>query len=230
MILGEVICAQHGLTQLRIAETEKYAHVTFFFNGGREEPFPGEERRAGAVAREVATYDLKPEMSAPEVVADGSSQAIDSGKYDFVLVNFANPDMVGHTGILTAAIKAVEAVDRLPRAHHRCAARAANGALVDHRRPRQLRDDARRDTAQPHTAHTTNPVPLIVVDERYKGARSRPADACATSRRRCSRSWGCPRPPKWKATRSSDLSSSARDFSAIFFSRDTQLPPRFHEK
>ena len=103
--------AEQGLTQFRTAETEKYAHVTFFFNGGREVVFPGEERRLVPSPREVATYDLKPEMSAPRGHRRRSCRRSTAGKYDFVLVNFANPDMVGHTGMLDAAIKAVRVVD-----------------------------------------------------------------------------------------------------------------------
>ena len=108
-ILGEVI-SWAGLRQLRIAETEKYAHVTFFFNGGNETPFPGEDRVLIPSPKEVATYDLKPSMSAPEV-ADTVVERIKSGVYDLIVLNFANPDMVGHTGILKAAIAAMETVD-----------------------------------------------------------------------------------------------------------------------
>src|SRR6185312_7489400 len=107
-ILGEIV-AGAGRTQLRTAETEKYPHVTYFFNGGREEPFPGEDRIM-VPSPKVATYDLQPEMSAPELT-DKVVAAIDSGKYDLIVLNYANPDMVGHTGSLPAAIKAVETVD-----------------------------------------------------------------------------------------------------------------------
>ena len=107
-ILGEVV-ANAGRTQLRMAETEKYPHVTYFLNGGREEPYAGEDRIM-VPSPKVATYDLQPEMSAPELTAK-AVEAIDSGKYDMIVLNFANPDMVGHTGSLPAAIKAVEAVD-----------------------------------------------------------------------------------------------------------------------
>ena len=149
-ILGEVV-ADAGRTQLRTAETEKYPHVTYFLNGGREEPFPGEDRIM-VPSPKVATYDLQPEMSAPELT-DKVVAAIDSGKYDLIVLNYANPDMVGHTGSLPAAIKAVETVDtglgRIADAIER-----AGGALRRHRRPRQLRDDARsRDRRAAHRAH-----------------------------------------------------------------------------
>lgn len=162
---GEYLAA-HGKTQLRTAETEKYAHVTFFFNGGIEEPNPGEERIL-VKSPKVATYDLQPEMSAYQV-ADGLVDAIKSGKYDVIIVNFANPDMVGHTGIENAAVKAVEAVDE-------CVGRAvaaikeADGQMficADHGNAEQLLD---YETGAPFTAHTTNPVPFILVnyDEAY---------------------------------------------------------------
>ncbi len=169
-ILGEVI-AERGLKQFRSAETEKYAHVTFFFNGGREEPFVGEERRLVPSPRDVATYDLKPAMSAASV-ADGVVEAIDSERFAFVLVNFANPDMVGHTGVLPAAISAIDVIDdcigRLI-----AAARAHDTAVVitaDHGNCETMLDEH----GQPHTAHTTNPVPLLVVDERFVGATLKP--------------------------------------------------------
>ena len=159
-ILGEVL-SEAGRKQLRIAETEKYAHVTFFFNGGVEEPFKGEDRIL-VPSPKVATYDLKPEMSAPEVT-DKLVAAIEAGTYDFILVNYANGDMVGHTGDFDAAVKAVEAVDQ-------CLARlekavvAAGGTLLitaDHGNVELMRDYAHN---QPHTAHTTNLVPLIMVN------------------------------------------------------------------
>jgi 2,3-bisphosphoglycerate-independent phosphoglycerate mutase len=158
-ILGEV-AANAGRTQLRTAETEKYPHVTYFLNGGREQPFPGEDRIM-VPSPKVATYDLQPEMSAPELT-DKVVAAIDSGKYDLIVLNYANPDMVGHTGSLRAAIKAVETVDaglgRIADAITR-----AGGALVvtaDHGNCELMRDP---ETGGPHTAHTTNPVPVIVV-------------------------------------------------------------------
>jgi len=165
MILGEYL-AQNGLAQFRTAETEKYAHVTFFFNGGREEPFPREERRMVPSPKDVATYDLKPAMSA-EDVADGVVRAIDSEAYAFVLVNFANPDMVGHTGVLPAAISAVDTIDHcIGRIIN--SARAHDTAVVitaDHGNCETMVDE----NGHPHTAHTTNPVPFIVADERQKG-------------------------------------------------------------
>ena len=157
---GEYLAA-HGLKQLRLAETEKYAHVTFFFNGGIEEPNEGEERIL-VNSPKVATYDLQPEMSAPEVGAK-LVEAIKSDKYDVIIVNFANSDMVGHTGIEAAAIKAVEAVDK-------CigdavdAIKEVNGQMficADHGNAEQLVD---YKTGEPFTAHTTNPVPFILVN------------------------------------------------------------------
>jgi 2,3-bisphosphoglycerate-independent phosphoglycerate mutase len=165
------ILARHGKTQFRCAETEKYAHVTYFFNGGREEPFTGEERQLIPSPRDVKTYDEKPEMSEPKV-ADAASSAIRSGKYDFVLVNFANPDMVGHTGKLEPAIRAVEAVDSGIGAIV-AAARAVGGAVIstaDHGNCELMRDLV---TGGPHTAHTVNPVPLLYVNDRDKGATLR---------------------------------------------------------
>jgi 2,3-bisphosphoglycerate-independent phosphoglycerate mutase len=156
--LGEWVAAR-GLTQFRLAETEKYPHVTFFLNGGREAPFPGEDRHM-APSPKVATYDLKPEMSAPEV-ADHLAAAIRKG-YDLIVVNFANPDMVGHTGDLAAAIAACEAVDAgLGRALG--ALQAMGGAMIvtaDHGNCETMVDPV---TGGPHTAHTTNPVPVILV-------------------------------------------------------------------
>jgi 2,3-bisphosphoglycerate-independent phosphoglycerate mutase len=157
---GEVV-SEAGLRQLRIAETEKYAHVTFFFNGGREEPFPGEERIL-VPSPKVATYDLKPEMSAPEVT-DRLVEAIESGRFDAVVLNYANADMVGHSGDLAAAIKAVEAVDACLGRLDAAVERAGGSLLItaDHGNAEMMRDPK---TGQPHTAHTTNPVPLVLVN------------------------------------------------------------------
>lgn len=156
--LGEWVAAQ-GLRQFRLAETEKYPHVTFFLNGGRETPFPGEDRYMAPSPR-VATYDLAPEMSAAEVT-DRLVQAIGQG-YDLIVVNYANPDMVGHTGSLPAAIAACQAVDRgLGRAL--AALDRAGGAMIvtaDHGNCEVMVDPV---TGGPHTAHTTNPVPVILV-------------------------------------------------------------------
>ncbi len=171
-IFPEVL-AGAGLTQFRCAETEKYAHVTYFFNGGREEPFAGEDRQMIPSPKDVPTYDRKPEMAAAEVtrvVVD----AIRSAKYDFVLVNFANPDMVGHTGSLDAAIRAVEAVDAGVGAIVE-AARAQGGAVIitaDHGNCELMKDPA---TGQPHTSHTLNPVPVIYVNDRDPHAALRPS-------------------------------------------------------
>ena len=158
-VLGEVT-AKAGRTQLRMAETEKYPHVTYFLNGGREEPY-GEEARIMVASPKVATYDLQPEMSAPELT-DKAVEAIGSGKYDLIVLNYANADMVGHTGSLPAATKAVEAVDaglgRLAEA-----VQAVGGAMLvtaDHGNAEMMRDP---ETGGPHTAHTTNPVPLLLL-------------------------------------------------------------------
>ena len=159
---GEVV-ADAGLTQLRIAETEKYAHVTFFFSGGREAPFPGEERVL-IPSPKVATYDLQPQMSCPEVTAR-LVEAIDARRYDVIVCNIANPDMVGHTGVLAAAVAAAEAVDAALGAVADAVTRAG-GALVvtaDHGNLELMRDPA---TGQPHTAHTVGPVPLVYLGPR----------------------------------------------------------------
>ncbi len=159
-LVGEVI-ANAGLTQLRTAETEKYPHVTFFFNGGHEQPLRGEDRRV-VPSPKVATYDLQPEMSAP-AVCDVLCDALANRTHDFMLCNFANTDMVGHTGSLPAAIKAVETVDAcLGRVLEAAAAGGARLIITaDHGNADVMVDPV---THQPHTAHTTNPVPLVVLD------------------------------------------------------------------
>lgn len=167
-ILGEVV-SQAGLEQLRIAETEKYAHVTFFFNNGVEEPFPGEDRVLIPSPREVPTYDHKPEMSALQLT-DELVARIRGGAYAFILVNFANPDMVGHTGILGAAVKAVETIDRcLERVTAEVLA-AGGQALItaDHGNCELMVDP---ETGEPHTAHTTNAVPIYWVTRTTAGRR-----------------------------------------------------------
>ncbi len=157
-LLGQIV-AGAGRTQLRMAETEKYPHVTYFLNGGEETPNPGEDRIM-VPSPKVATYDLQPEMSAP-ALADKAVAQITSGKYDMIILNFANPDMVGHTGILSAAIKAVETVDAgLGRIADAVAAQG--GALLvtaDHGNCELMRDPV---TGGPHTSHTTNPVPVLL--------------------------------------------------------------------
>jgi 2,3-bisphosphoglycerate-independent phosphoglycerate mutase len=173
-ILADVL-ASRGLTQFRCAETEKYAHVTFFFNGGVEAPFAGETRALVPSPKEVATYDLKPEMSAVEV-AEKVLARLRGHDDDFVLVNFANPDMVGHTGVLEAAIAAAEVVDA--QVARLCDAVLAKGgaAIVtaDHGNSEQMRDPV---TGEPHTAHTLNPVPLILVDDARRDVRLRDGGA-----------------------------------------------------
>ncbi len=158
MGLGETV-AKAGRTQLRMAETEKYPHVTYFFSGGREEPYEGEDRIL-VPSPKVATYDLQPEMSAPELTTK-AVDAIESGEYDLIILNYANPDMVGHTGNLAAAMKAVETVDtglgRLAEA-----VLSMDGSLLvtaDHGNAELMRDPV---TGNPHTAHTTNPVPVFL--------------------------------------------------------------------
>ena len=159
-VLGEVV-ANAGRAQLRMAETEKYPHVTYFLDGGEERPYPGRDC-IFVPSPKVATYDLQPEMSAPELT-DKAVSAIESGHYDLIVLNYANPDMVGHTGSLLAAIKAVETVDAgLGRIT--AAVRKAGGALLviaDHGNCEVMRDPK---TGEPHTAHTTNPVPVILVN------------------------------------------------------------------
>jgi len=161
-VLGEYLAA-NGKTQLRIAETEKYAHVTFFFSGGREEPFPGEERIL-IPSPKVATYDLQPEMSAPEVT-DRIVDAIGHQRYDVIVVNYANGDMVGHSGIMEAAIKAVEYLDVCVGRIAEALEKVGGEALVtaDHGNVEQMTDD---HTGQAHTAHTSEPVPFIYIGKR----------------------------------------------------------------
>ncbi|MGL6119969.1 MAG: 2,3-bisphosphoglycerate-independent phosphoglycerate mutase, partial [Fusobacteriaceae bacterium] len=164
---GEIISAA-GLTQLRTAETEKYAHVTFFFNGGKEVAYKNEDRIL-VNSPKVATYDLQPEMSAEELT-QSTLNAIDSDKYDVIIINYANPDMVGHTGIMYAAIKAVKEIDS-------CVKRVVNKMLekdgtvlitADHGNIELMEDP---ETHVPYTAHTTNKVPFILVSEKYKNAK-----------------------------------------------------------
>ncbi|MBE6053178.1 MAG: phosphoglycerate mutase (2,3-diphosphoglycerate-independent), partial [Clostridium sartagoforme] len=163
--LGEYV-SNKGLNQLRIAETEKYAHVTFFFNGGVEKENPGEDR-ALIASPKVATYDLKPEMSAYEVTDELISR-LDSDKYDMVILNYANPDMVGHTGVMEAAVKAIETVDE-------CLGRVADKVLekdgtlfitADHGNAETMIDFS---TGNPFTAHTTDPVPFVWVSNNTEG-------------------------------------------------------------
>ncbi|HLF14766.1 MAG TPA: 2,3-bisphosphoglycerate-independent phosphoglycerate mutase [Bacteroidota bacterium] len=167
--LGEILSGL-GLRQLHVAETEKYAHVTFFFNGGREEPFPGEDRILVPSPRGVPTYDMKPEMSAPEIT-DKTVGAIGSGVYDFIVMNYANADMVGHSGKMDATVHAVEVLDG-------CLARVVPAAreagfttiiTADHGNADMMEDGS----GGPHTAHTTNRVPFIVVSDRKRYAMRR---------------------------------------------------------
>jgi 2,3-bisphosphoglycerate-independent phosphoglycerate mutase len=164
-ILGQVV-SDTGLKQLRIAETEKYAHVTYFFSGGREEPFPGEDRRLIPSPREVATYDQKPEMSAIEVTQEVLKR-LDSDAYDLIILNFANMDMVGHTGDLTAAVKACETVDRCVGQIVAKLQEKQWSAMItaDHGNAEKMIDD----DGNPHTAHTVGRVNCILVDDDLKG-------------------------------------------------------------
>jgi 2,3-bisphosphoglycerate-independent phosphoglycerate mutase len=164
-VLGDYV-AKHHLTQLRIAETEKYAHVTFFFSGGREELFPGEERILVA-SPDVATYDLKPEMSARELT-DKLVDAITCGKYDLIVCNYANGDMVGHTGVYDAAVKAVEVLDeclgRVEQALHKVGGQAL--ITADHGNCELMLD---YESGQHHTQHTTDLVPLVYIGPKQLG-------------------------------------------------------------
>jgi len=157
--LGEIV-SKAGLKQLRIAETEKYPHVTFFFNGGREEPFKGEERIL-VPSPKVATYDMKPEMSAFEVT-DKVVAAIDADTFDLIILNYANPDMVGHTGVLPAAIKAIEAIDKCLGRLLKAVEKRGGVVLLtaDHGNSEVMVDET---TKGPHTAHTLNPVPIMLI-------------------------------------------------------------------
>ncbi len=161
-VLGEYL-ADNGKTQLRIAETEKYAHVTFFFSGGREEPFKGEERIL-IPSPKVATYDLQPEMNAP-LVTDKIVEAIENQRFDVIVVNYANGDMVGHSGVMEAAVKAVECLDTCVGRIVDALEKVGGEALItaDHGNCEQMEDAA---TGQAHTAHTTEPVPFIYVGKR----------------------------------------------------------------
>jgi 2,3-bisphosphoglycerate-independent phosphoglycerate mutase len=161
-VLGEYL-AKNGKTQLRIAETEKYAHVTFFFSGGREEPFEGEERIL-IPSPNVATYDLQPEMSAPEVT-ERIVEAIEQQRHDVIIVNYANGDMVGHTGVFEAAVKAVECLDACIGRIVAALDKVGGEALItaDHGNVEQMEDLM---TGQAHTAHTCEPVPFIYVGKR----------------------------------------------------------------
>lgn len=164
-ILGEVLSV-HGVKQLRIAETEKYAHVTFFFNGGQEPPYLLEDRILIPSPRDVATYDKKPEMSAREIT-DNLVKHITAQQYGFILANYANPDMVGHTGVIEAGVKAVEVIDECLGRVLKAAQEGGTVVLItaDHGNIEMLADTS---TGQPHTAHTTNPVPFIIVKKNAK--------------------------------------------------------------
>lgn len=190
--LGEYLAAC-GIRQLRIAETEKYAHLTFFFNGGIETPNPGENRILVPSPR-VATYDLEPQMSAGEICSR-AMQALDEGSHDIIMINFANPDMVGHTGVLPAAVEAVRTVDC-------CVGRLVGrllelgGAAIitaDHGNAEQMSDG---DEEHPHTAHTVNRVPLVLASQAYQGRRLRSGGALQDVAPTLLELLGLPRPPE----------------------------------
>jgi 2,3-bisphosphoglycerate-independent phosphoglycerate mutase len=160
------VLAEAQVRNLRVAETEKYAHVTYFLNGGVEKPFPYEERLL-IPSSKVATYDLEPEMRARDI-AQRAAEAIAGGKFAVIVMNFANPDMVGHTGNMGATVRAVDATDTALGVVLDALERAGGVALItsDHGNAEFMADPA---TGQPHTAHTTNPVPLILYDPKFQG-------------------------------------------------------------
>jgi 2,3-bisphosphoglycerate-independent phosphoglycerate mutase len=192
-ILGEVL-ADRGITQLRTAETEKIAHVTYFFDGGAEVTFPGEEKRLVPSNRDVATYDLAPEMSAA-AITDGVVEALRPGGPTFILVNYANPDMVGHTGKLAPAVSAIETIDAcMGRVIE--AARAVDAAVfitADHGNCETMVDPT---TGQPHTAHTTNPVPFLAVGPKLAGRKLRKGGRLADVAPTLLQYMGLPQPPE----------------------------------
>jgi 2,3-bisphosphoglycerate-independent phosphoglycerate mutase len=213
-VLGQVV-ADAGRTQLRMAETEKYPHVTYFLNGGEEEPYRGEDRIM-IPSPKVATYDLKPEMSAPELT-DRAVEAIGSGRYDLIVLNYANPDMVGHTGSLGAAVKAVETVDTALGRIAEAITKAGGALLVtaDHGNCELMRDP---DTGGPHTSHTTNPVPVLLLGAGNASlAAGRLADVAPT----LLELMGLPQPVEMtgrsllRATRANDQISLSPNTSAI---------------
>ncbi|MDH4226394.1 MAG: 2,3-bisphosphoglycerate-independent phosphoglycerate mutase [Deltaproteobacteria bacterium] len=167
-ILGEVL-SRNGIKQFRVSETEKYAHVTFFFNGGVEKPFDGEDRLLIPSVKDVPTYDLKPEMRAKEI-ADAAAEKIRQGGYGFILINFANGDMVGHTGVMDAAVRACEAVDNAVGTVTEASRENGFAVIItsDHGNVEQLVDYS---TGEPHTAHTTNLVPFMLIDDSLKDVK-----------------------------------------------------------
>jgi 2,3-bisphosphoglycerate-independent phosphoglycerate mutase len=190
------LVSRAGLKQLRTAETEKYAHVTFFFNGGRETVFPGEDRILVPSPRDVKTYDEKPEMSAREVT-DKLVEAIGTRQHGFILVNYANPDMVGHTGLLDAAVAAVKVVDECVGRLWKAAQQAGMAMLVtaDHGNCEMMTDP---ETGQPHTAHTLNPVPFILADPDLRGAKLRAKGVLADVAPTALQVMGLPQPKEMK--------------------------------
>jgi 2,3-bisphosphoglycerate-independent phosphoglycerate mutase len=190
------IVSRAGLGQLRCAETEKYAHVTFFFNGGRETVYPGEDRILVPSPREVKTYDEKPEMSAREVT-EKLVHAVETGQHGFVLVNYANPDMVGHTGLVAAAVQAVKVVDECVGRLWQAARRRGMAMVItaDHGNCEMMTDPV---TGEPHTAHTLNPVPFILADPAFKGAKLRAKGVLADVAPTLLQIMGLPQPKEMK--------------------------------
>lgn len=190
------IVSRAGLKQLRCAETEKYAHVTFFFNGGRETVYPGEDRLLIPSPRDVKTYDEKPEMAAREVT-EKLVAAINTGKYGFVLANLANPDMVGHTGLLDAAVSAVKVVDECIGRLWQAARGQGMAMLItaDHGNCEMMTDPV---TGQPHTAHTLNPVPFVLADPDFRGAKLRSKGVLADIAPTALQVMGLPQPKEMK--------------------------------
>jgi 2,3-bisphosphoglycerate-independent phosphoglycerate mutase len=198
MILGEVL-ARHGIPQLRTAETEKYAHVTYFFNGGNETPCEGEERILVPSNRNVATYDLAPEMSALPVT-DGVVAALErpGGGPPFILVNYANPDMVGHTGMLKPAVSAIETIDACIGRVVAAAEKAGAAVFItaDHGNCETMIDPI---TGQPHTAHTMNPVPFLAIGKDLAGRKFRAHGRLCDVAPTILEYMGLPQPPEMDA-------------------------------
>jgi 2,3-bisphosphoglycerate-independent phosphoglycerate mutase len=193
--LAEAI-ARHGLTQFHTAETEKYAHVTYFINGRREEPFAGEDRYL-VPSPKVATYDLQPEMSAAGVT-DAAIKALESQKYDLIIMNYANGDMVGHTGVFDATVKAAEVVDgEIGRIIEATLAAGGNALITaDHGKAEQMLDAA----GKPLTAHTLNPVPVYLIAPGLRGVRLRSDGILADVAPTVLEALGLPKPPEMRGT------------------------------
>ena len=206
MILGEVL-AQRGAGAVPHRRDREVRARDLLLQRRARGAVPGEERQLVPSPQDVATYDLKPEMSARRRRRRRGARRIESEAYALHPGELRQPRHGRPHRRAARGDHGDRGGRRVHRADRRQPRARTTRAVVHHRRPRQLRDDERSETGQPHTAHTTNPVPFIVADERYKGRKLQAGGRCATSRRRCSRSWACRNRPKWKATRSSDLSS-----------------------